>query len=187
MGLPLRPIPHKNPHKVATYNQSPQTRWQSSSSMPTSKEFRLLESGYSAYHSPISWVPGDLLIEVALFLESRMDILNFCLTVCGSILRSRATIDLSIKVKLQLFQCVLSSLRKGGVKVCRTVHMDSWNARQTGRCCTTCSRARHKPFQSIRFRDRQRHCELCCQESSRGNAFRRLGEILLGCRGVAIP
>ena len=65
--------------------------------MSTSKEFRLLKSGYSAYHSPISRVPGDLLIEVALFLESRKDTLNFCLTVRGSILRSRATIDLSIK------------------------------------------------------------------------------------------
>ena len=26
--------------------------------------------------------PGDLLIEIALFLETRLDILNFCLTVC---------------------------------------------------------------------------------------------------------
>ena len=58
--------------------------WRSSSRMSTSKEFRLLDSGYSAYHGPISWVPEDLLIEVALFLESRMDILNFCLTVRDS-------------------------------------------------------------------------------------------------------
>ena len=65
--------------------------------MSTLKEFRLLKSGYTAYLSPISRVPGDLLIEVALFLESRKDILNFCLTVRGSILRSRATFDLSIK------------------------------------------------------------------------------------------
>lgn len=48
--------------------------------MSTSKEFRLLVSGYSAYYSPISRIPGDLLIEVALFLESRKDILNFSLT-----------------------------------------------------------------------------------------------------------
>jgi hypothetical protein len=27
-------------------------------------------------------VPGDLLMEIALFLETRLDILNFCLTVC---------------------------------------------------------------------------------------------------------
>ena len=65
--------------------------------MSNSKEFRLLKSGYSTYHSPISRVLGDLLIEIALFLESCKDTFNFCLTVHDSILRSCATIDLSIK------------------------------------------------------------------------------------------
>ena len=31
--------------------------------------------------APFAMAPGDLLIEIALLLETRLDILNFCLTV----------------------------------------------------------------------------------------------------------
>jgi hypothetical protein len=32
--------------------------------------------------SPLAFAPGDLLLDIALFLETRSDLLNFCLTVC---------------------------------------------------------------------------------------------------------
>lgn len=40
-------------------------------------------SAYSldSKHSPLTFAPGDLLIEIAAALESRSDLLNFCLTV----------------------------------------------------------------------------------------------------------
>lgn len=48
--------------------------------------------------SPISTTPGDLLIEIALCLDSRTDLLHFCLSV-----RSPSTLHTSLHTGLMLF------------------------------------------------------------------------------------
>ena len=58
--------------------------------------------------SPLALAPGDLLLDIALFLETRSDLLNFCLTVCYLYytLKTEMTTSLSHIMSLLMFlQC----------------------------------------------------------------------------------
>lgn len=63
--------------------------------------------------------PGDLLIEIALFLETSLDILNFSLTVCPLCFEWPCSSDLyQLSVTVYLFECLPGPLRDSRVALC---------------------------------------------------------------------
>jgi hypothetical protein len=72
--------------------------------------------------TPFAMAPADVLIEIALFLETSLDILNLSLTVCPLCPDRPCSINLyQLSVTVCLFECLFGSLRDRRVTLCRTV------------------------------------------------------------------
>jgi hypothetical protein len=69
--------------------------------------------------TPFAMAPADLLIEIALFLETSLDILNFSLTVRLLCFEWPCSTDLyQLSVTVFLFECLTGPLRDRRVALC---------------------------------------------------------------------
>lgn len=92
--------------------------------------------------APFAMTPGDLLIEIALFLETRLDILNFCFTVRPfGFRRSCSTEWYQLPVTICLLECFPRPLWDRRTAVCWTVLCYPRDATTTLRHCPACASA----------------------------------------------
>ena len=143
----------------------------------------------STFKTPFAMAPADLLIEIALFLETSLDILNFSLTVrplCSEWPCSTNLYQLSVTACL--FECLTGPLRVRRVALCWTVRRYLGNAAKTTRHCSTCARACDQTPSKVPSSQpfRQPCCVFGCATSCRCNVSGCLGQISLGCRRNAI-